>query len=90
MRLPESTVKMLDGTARIVREHSSPSDKIFVYPELGIFYSINHRMYPTVSGSHNIDVINDGIRARGSAPPGGFTPSGSNLFQARRRGSARR
>ena len=59
MRLPESTVKMLDETARIVREHSSPTDKIFVYPEFGIFYSLNHRMYPTVSGSHNIDVIND-------------------------------
>jgi hypothetical protein len=58
-RLPESSVRLLDETVRIVREHSSPDDKIFVFPEIGLFYGLTHRRAPTATSSHNIDVVND-------------------------------
>jgi hypothetical protein len=59
LRLPESSVRLVDGTVRIVQDHSTPKDKIFIYPELGLFYTLTHRLPPTVTGSHNIDVVND-------------------------------
>lgn len=59
LRLPPEIVQFIDGTARIVSEHSTPADTIFTYPEMSIFYPITHRHPPTVSGSHNIDVVND-------------------------------
>jgi hypothetical protein len=59
MRLPPTTVSLLDNGVRIIREHSAPEDTIYTYPEVGIFYALAHRRFPTVSGSHNIDVIND-------------------------------
>lgn len=57
--LPESTVRFIDTTVRIIREHSSPQDTIFTYPELGLFYGISGRRFPTFSGSHNLDVVPD-------------------------------
>jgi hypothetical protein len=59
LRLPPAIVQFIDGTARIVEEHSTAADTIFTYPEMGIFYSVTHRHPPTLSGSHNIDVVND-------------------------------
>ena len=59
LRLPPDIVEFIDGTARIVQGHSTAGDTIFTYPEMGIFYTITHRRFPTVSGSHNIDVVND-------------------------------
>lgn len=59
LRLPPDIVQFIDGTARIVQEHSTDTDTIFTYPEMSIFYSVTHRRPPTVSGSHNIDVVND-------------------------------
>lgn len=57
--LPQSTVDFVDGTVDIIRTHSTPRDTIFTYPELGIFYTLSARRYPTLASSHNIDVIND-------------------------------
>lgn len=59
MTLPPATVRFIDETARIVREHTGPSDTIFVYPEFGILYPLYDRRYPTATDSHNIDVVND-------------------------------
>ncbi len=57
--LPKRTVDFIDGTYRIVQDHSTTSDTIFIYPEFGIFYTLTNRRYPTVTDSHNIDVVND-------------------------------
>lgn len=59
LRLPAGTVNFIDGTARIVAAHSGPKDTIFTYPEMGIFYIVTHRNFPTATGSHNMDVVND-------------------------------
>lgn len=59
MMLPPATVRFIDETARIVREHTGPADTIFVYPEFGILYPLYDRKYPTATDSHNIDVVND-------------------------------
>jgi hypothetical protein len=57
--LPQSTVDFVDGTMNIIRMHSGPLDTIFIYPDISIFYSLSGRNHPTLSGSHNIDVMND-------------------------------
>ncbi len=59
MLLPANTVDFVDNTVRIINENSSPSDTIFTYPELSFFYGATHRGPPTLSGSHNIDVVPD-------------------------------
>lgn len=59
LRLPPSVVRFLDTTVNIIRQHSTPSDTIFVYPEIGILYELGHRHWPTRTTSHNIDVVND-------------------------------
>ncbi|MDQ6676005.1 MAG: hypothetical protein M3Z09_01770 [Acidobacteriota bacterium] len=57
--LPQSTVKFVDGAVRIIREHSTPADTIFIFPEMGLFYRLTNRRAPTETDSHNIDVVND-------------------------------
>ena len=59
--LPEETTTFVDETVRIIREHSTPSDTIFTYPEFGIFYNLAGHPPPTFSWSHNIDVITNQI-----------------------------
>jgi hypothetical protein len=59
MRLPVQTRDFVDQTTAILRAHAGPSDTIFTYPEMGLFYSLADRTYPTLSGSHNVDVVND-------------------------------
>jgi hypothetical protein len=62
--LPISIVRFIDGTLRIIEENSSSTDTIFTYPELGLFYGLSGRTYPTFTGSHNIDVVDDGFASR--------------------------
>lgn len=57
--LPEGMARFVDGTVKIIEEHSSPSEPIFIYPELGIFYTLTNRKCSTFTSSHNIDVVND-------------------------------
>jgi hypothetical protein len=59
--LPQSTVDFIDGTMGIIDAHSKPGDTIFTYPEMGIFYGLSGRMFPTQAGSHNVDVVNDTV-----------------------------
>ena len=57
--LPANTIDFVDSTIRIIRENSTPTDTIFVYPELGFFYGATERRPATFSGSHNFDVVPD-------------------------------
>ena len=59
--LPQSTVDFIDGTMAIIDAHSRPDDTIFTYPEMGIFYGLSGRMFPTQAGSHNVDVVDDKV-----------------------------
>jgi hypothetical protein len=52
-------VRFVDGTAGIINEHAGPKDTIFTYPEMGIFYAVTNHGAPTLSGSHNTDVVSD-------------------------------
>jgi hypothetical protein len=62
--LPASMVGFIDGTLRIIDENASATDTIFTYPELGLFYGLSGRTYPTLTGSHNIDVVDDAFASR--------------------------
>lgn len=57
--LPPQMVQFVDGTADIINAHAGPKDTIFTYPEMGIFYSATNHGAPTLSGSHNTDVVSD-------------------------------
>jgi hypothetical protein len=57
--LSPNTVDFADTTVRIIREHSSPADTIFIYPEIGIFYGLTERRCATFSLSHNMDTVPD-------------------------------
>ncbi len=59
--LPEATIRLVDGVAAAVAANTAPSDTIFTYPEMGIFYALTEHKYPTESGSHNVDVVNDAL-----------------------------
>ncbi|HUZ46957.1 MAG TPA: hypothetical protein VMW54_10005 [Terriglobia bacterium] len=60
-RLPQPEVAMLEGAARIIREHSTAQDTIFTYPSMPIFYAISHRWWPGYTEDHNIDACPDNI-----------------------------
>lgn len=59
MRLPPTTVAFLDGTTKIIRQHTGPQDSIFTFPEMSLVYALSGRMPPTFALSHNMDVVND-------------------------------
>jgi hypothetical protein len=59
MRLSKETVQFLDGTTDIIQKNVSTNDTIFTYPEMSIIYSLSGKRPPTVSWTHNIDVVND-------------------------------
>ena len=66
---------MLDGTAQIVREHSTPQDTIFTYPSMPIFYAISHRYWPGYSEGHEIDACPDSIASADAAKVLGAKPA---------------
>jgi hypothetical protein len=57
--LPEPDVRLVDGVVATVQANTTPSDTIFTFPEMGLFYALTERKYPTETGSHNVDVVND-------------------------------
>jgi hypothetical protein len=59
--LPAATVRLVDGVAHIVASNSTPTDTIFTYPEMAIFYALTDRRWPTQTASHNVDVVNDAM-----------------------------
>ncbi len=61
LRLPASSVAMLEGITRIIKADSSPNDTIFTYPSMPIFYGLSGRFSPAYSGDHNIDACPDDI-----------------------------
>ena len=67
MRLPPQTRDFVDQTTAIIQANSTDADTIFTYPEMGLFYALTNRTYPTLSGSHNVDVVNDSMALEESA-----------------------
>lgn len=65
--LPESMVRFLDEAVPIIQANSSPQDRIFVYPELGVLYPLSGRRCATFSCSHNIDFVSDELAKREAA-----------------------
>jgi hypothetical protein len=57
--LPAETVRLVDGVVHIVESNTTPSDTIFAFPEMGLFYPLTDRKWPTETPSHNVDVVND-------------------------------
>jgi hypothetical protein len=57
--LPAATVRLVDGVVHTVEATTKPSDTIFVFPEMAIFYALTDRKWPTQTASHNVDVVND-------------------------------
>jgi hypothetical protein len=57
--LSPNIVDFVDSTIRIIQKDSTPTDRIFIYPELGFFYGATGRMSATFSASHNIDTVPD-------------------------------
>lgn len=57
--LPAETARLLDGVAHIVASNTTPSDTIFAFPEMGLFYPLTDRRWPTETPSHNVDVVSD-------------------------------
>jgi hypothetical protein len=61
MRLPVEARNFIDGTTAIIEANSTRQQTVFTYPEMGLFYGLADRTYPTLSGSHNVDVVNDSL-----------------------------
>ena len=59
MRLAEPTERFLEAAVATVDRRAAARDTIFTYPEMGLLYSLTGKTYPTLSGSHNVDVVND-------------------------------
>lgn len=59
--LPLATVRLVDGVAHIVASNTTPTDTIFTFPEMALFYSLTDRRWPTATASHNVDVVNDAM-----------------------------
>jgi hypothetical protein len=57
--LPQSTARFAEGTLSIIGANARPGEPIFTYPEMGFFYAASGHSCPTVTCSHNIDVVND-------------------------------
>ncbi len=57
--LPPATVRLVDGVVHTVASNTTPTDTIFTYPEMALFYSLTDRRWPTATASHNVDVVND-------------------------------
>jgi hypothetical protein len=65
--LPEETVNLVDGVAHIVASNTTPTDTIFTYPEMALFYALTDRRWPTETASHNVDVVNDEMAKKEAA-----------------------
>jgi hypothetical protein len=57
--MPPATARLVDGVAHIVAANTTPTDAIFTFPEMALFYSLTDRKWPTQTASHNVDVVND-------------------------------
>ncbi|HEX7359191.1 MAG TPA: hypothetical protein VF283_01745 [Bryobacteraceae bacterium] len=57
--LPKPIMDFVDQTLLIIEANTKPGDKIFTYPEMGLFYGLSGLTCPTRTCSHNIDVVDD-------------------------------
>ncbi len=59
MRFSPETNAFLEHTVATIARTANPKDTILTYPEMSLFYVLADRGYPTLAGSHNVDVVND-------------------------------
>lgn len=59
--LSESTARTLDGVTSLIRRHSEPSEKIWVYPAMAIFYGLSDRRPSTFAAHHWMDTCPDDV-----------------------------
>jgi hypothetical protein len=65
--LPPEMNTFVNGTLKTIQVNTTATDTIFTYPEMSIFYALSGRAYPTLSGSHNVDVVSDPFAAEEAA-----------------------
>ena len=63
LRLSAEMNRFLEATVGTIKRHSGSTDTILTYPEMGLLYELSDRSFPTLSGSHNVDVVNDTFAA---------------------------
>jgi hypothetical protein len=62
MRLTAEEIRLLDDvTAAAQTAKAHGDDSGFTYPEMSLVYALGGLRFPTFSGSHNIDVVQDGF-----------------------------
>lgn len=59
--LPADMADFIDETVEIVAQNTTPNDKIFAYPEGGIFYPLTERHCTTFCMGHNMDTVADSV-----------------------------
>ncbi len=67
LRLAPGMNEFLNGTLKTIATQSTAADTIFTYPEMGLLYPLSGRGYPTLSASHNVDVVNDAFASEEAA-----------------------
>lgn len=58
-KLSPLTANFLDEVTETIRTHSKPDERIFVYPNMTIFYGLAHRFPATFALMHWVDVCPD-------------------------------
>lgn len=58
-RLAPETVELVETATRLIREHSTAGEPIFVYPHVPVFYLLSERLPPTFAMIHWFDVCDD-------------------------------
>lgn len=58
-RLAPETVELIETTTRLIHEHSTVEEPIFVYPHLPVFYLLSERSPSTFAKLHWFDVCDD-------------------------------
>ncbi len=57
--LPKETVNCVEEVTRLVLENSSPSDKLYIYPEMDVFFVLTKRRPSTSSFLTMMDVLTE-------------------------------
>jgi hypothetical protein len=57
--LPQETLTCLEEVTRLVLENSSPSDKLYIYPEMDVFFILTERRPSTSSFLTMMDVLTE-------------------------------
>ena len=59
--LSKDTANFIDDVTGLIREHSTPDERILVYPHMPMFYALSERRPATRSVQHWLDVCPDNV-----------------------------